>query len=109
MIAEDDPDLRRTIELWFEGYDDLSARTVADGERAAEELDDADVLVCDRRMPGLSGPELVERTAATEGVPVVVVSAYEPDEHLGEDDVARYIEKPLDRGEVADAVRDVLD
>lgn len=99
LLAEDDTAVRETFALWLDGRDGWSVREARTGSEALELLDEGvDVLVLDRRMPRLSGPEVVERLDDTrfDGA-VVVLSAYEQDEHLDADDVTAYLTKPVDR------------
>lgn len=102
LLADDDDGFRETVRIWLDGeWDVLEATT---GTETLEMLDaSVDVLVLDRRMPELSGPEVFDRLEETEfDGTVVVVSAYNPDEHLRETDVASYLVKPVDREEVVD-------
>jgi len=98
LLADDNDDLRETFRLWLSG-DRWECRTAADGEETLNALDaDIDVLVLDRRMPDLTGPEIVERLHETDfDGRVLVVSAYEQDTHLSEDDVDGYLTKPIRR------------
>lgn len=98
LVVDDDDQFRETVALWLagSGWEVLEA---ANGAEALELLDDSvDVLVLDRRMPELPGSEVVDRVegASFDGR-IVVVSAYEPDSYLDEDDVAEYITKPIKR------------
>lgn len=106
LVAEDDADMRETLCLWLEREGPWDPIPVRDGREAMASLDaSVDTLLLDRRMPELSGPELVDRLDETEfDGPVVVVSAYEPDEHLSGDDVAAYLVKPVDPVEVVEAL-----
>ncbi|MFB6170817.1 MAG: response regulator [Haloarculaceae archaeon] len=104
LVVEDDEVLRATIEIWLEDAD-WGVEAVSNGNAAVEALDDAlDVVVCDRRVPGPNATDVVARLDERSfDVPVVVVSGYEPDDDLGEDDVAAYLGKPVKR-EVLTAV-----
>jgi two-component system response regulator AtoC len=78
LIADDDDALRESLELVLaaEGYEVVAAR---DGTQALALLDGqaVDVVLCDLRMPGIDGlellPQLVRRLP---GVPVLLMSAY---------------------------------
>jgi DNA-binding NtrC family response regulator len=78
LIADDDDALRESLELVLaaEGYEVVAAR---DGTQALALLDaqSVDVVLCDLRMPGIDGlellPQLVRRLP---GVPVLLMSAY---------------------------------
>ncbi|MFB6235683.1 MAG: response regulator transcription factor [Halopenitus sp.] len=99
LIAEDDEAFRETISRWSTIQDGWDVRTAPNGRAALEAADDAvDVLVIDRRMPGLSGSELVERLEDTSfDGDILVVSAYESDDDLNESDVDGYVTKPVSR------------
>lgn len=98
LIADDDDELREVLKIW--GSDaEWHVLEAESGKEALEQLDDSvDVLVLDRKMPDLSGQEVLEQLHETSfRGPVVVVSAYRPDEHLETDDVEAYLTKPVKR------------
>jgi two-component system response regulator AtoC len=78
LIADDDDALRESLELVLsaEGYEVLTARDGA-AALALVETQPVDVVLCDLRMPGMDGmellPQLVRRLP---GVPVLLMSAY---------------------------------
>jgi two-component system response regulator AtoC len=78
LIADDDDALRESLELVLsaEGYEVVSARDGA-AAMALLEAQPVDVVLCDLRMPGMDGlellPQLVRRLP---GVPVLLMSAY---------------------------------
>jgi DNA-binding NtrC family response regulator len=78
LIADDDDALRESLELVLsaEGYEVVSARDGA-AALALLEAHPVDVVLCDLRMPGMDGlellPQLVRRLP---GVPVLLMSAY---------------------------------
>lgn len=103
LLADDDEEFRETLVIWLANEAEWSVREAVDGEDLLSKLDESvDVLVVDRKMPNLSGPEVVDRLDETgfDG-DVFVLSAYEADEHLNGDDdnVTAYITKPIRRGE----------
>lgn len=108
LVVEDDEDLLGTYEVWLAGWDDVTVHTALDGEAALTAVDDAevDVLVLDRKLPALSGPEVLDRLGGDR--PVIVVSAYQPDAHLDEENVAAYLVKPVTRDRFLDAIRRTL-
>lgn len=109
VLAEDDHVLVKTIKLWL-ADSNIELEAVTNGADAVDAVDEAvDVLICDRRMPELNGNEVLSRLEE-EGhdIPVVVVSAYEPDYHLHTDDVDEYLVKPIDREDLLDALGYVL-
>lgn len=106
LVAEDDDAFRNTICRWSAVDDCWDVQAVRTGRAALESVDeDVDVLVADRRMPELSGPELVDRLDETafDG-DVLIVSAYEADADLNETDVDGYVTKPLSRRAYVDAL-----
>lgn len=86
LLADDDDDFRETLKLWLATDDRWEVREASNGEEAIDRLDGTvDVVVLDRQMPELSGPEVVERLPETEfGGRIVVLSACKPDGYLNE-------------------------
>jgi CheY-like chemotaxis protein len=76
----------------------------------ARGIDEVDVIVSDVIMPGLSGPEMLERLGTA--LPVVFVSGY-ADDHLPPElrlgDRRAFVPKPYTAEELRAAVRLVLD
>ncbi|MFB6354286.1 MAG: response regulator [Halobacteriales archaeon] len=108
LIVEDEVDLADLYAAWL--GDDYQVRTAYSGSAALEALDEAvDVVLLDRRMPGLSGDEVLA-TIREEGLDcrVVIVSAVTPDFDvigMGFDD---YLTKPVNSDELHDAVDRML-
>jgi two-component system response regulator AtoC len=78
LIVDDDEALRESLELILsaEGYSVLSADC---GESALEiiERSPVDVVLCDLRMPGIDGFELMPQIARRlPGVPIILMSAH---------------------------------
>lgn len=108
LIVEDERDLADLYAMWLsEAYD---VRTAYDAEQALELMDDAvDVVLLDRRLPGMSGDAFLEEIRG-EGLdcPVAVVSAVEPDFDvlaMGFDD---YVVKPVEKEGLATVVEEML-
>ncbi|WP_435358470.1 response regulator [Haloarchaeobius sp. DFWS5] len=109
VVADDDEDLRVTLEIWLK---DIGSNIVpaTNGQEALEALEslsnDVDVLLIDRRMPGLSGDEVVKRLKESSFTGrIIAMSAHPPNDHLSEDDVDEYLTKPLYQNDVVDTVR----
>lgn len=103
LLADDDEEFRETLVIWLASEEGWSVREAADGEDVLSKLDESvDVLVLDRRMPNLSGPEVIDRIDETDfDGDVFVLSAYEADEHLNGDGdrITAYVTKPIRRQE----------
>jgi CheY-like chemotaxis protein len=97
LIVDDQEEVAETYQLRLgEGYDTAIALS---GERALEMVDDSyDVVLLDRRMPGLSGDEVLDRIR-NRGLDcrVVMVTAVDPDFDIAEMAVDGYVVKPVDR------------
>lgn len=104
LLADDDDALRETLALWLRMDGRWLVREAADGAEALTRLDGAvDVLVLDRRMPRLSGTDVLARLDGTSfSGPVVVLSSRRADESLNESHVARYLTKPIRREKFLD-------
>jgi two-component system response regulator AtoC len=110
LIADDDDALRESLELVLaaEGYEVATARDGA-AALAALEAQPADVVLCDLRMPGRDGLELLpEILRRLPGATVILMSAY------GSADLAvealrrgayDYLAKPFQPAEVLLALR----
>ncbi|SDZ76258.1 Response regulator receiver domain-containing protein [Haloplanus vescus] len=108
LVADDDDAFRETLTLWL-ADSPWQTRTASSGSEALSKLDDSvDAMVLDRRMPDLSGPEVIDRLDDTpfEG-PVVVLSAFEPDDHLDDSDAAAYLTKPVDSDDLVETLSEV--
>ncbi len=110
LVVDDDPALRESLQLVLsaEGY---AAAGAADGDAALAriEAESFDVILCDLRMPGMDGmellPQLVRRLPQTT---VIMMSAYGTEDlalqamRLGAYD---YLAKPFQPGEVLLTIR----
>jgi two-component system, NtrC family, response regulator AtoC len=74
LIIDDEPGLRQTVSLILadEGYQVTSASDGEEGLAKALELE-PDIILCDVRMPRLTGLEFLERYKAAEGTAMVIV------------------------------------
>jgi len=104
------PDRRRRADLanlyaaWLE--DDCDVETAYDGSEALEAIDGAiDVVLLDRRMPGLSGDTVLEtiREQSLE-CRVAMVTAVEPDFDIVELGFDDYLVKPVSKDELVDII-----
>lgn len=107
LVVEDESELAALYAEWLgERYE---LRTAADGTEAIERFDgDVDVVLLDRRMPGMSGDEVLGalRGRGTE-FRAAMLTAVEPDLDVLKLDVDEYVTKPIDREELLELVADL--
>jgi DNA-binding response OmpR family regulator len=108
LVVEDEPDLADLYATWL--GDEYHVRTAYGGREALEKLDDrVDVVLLDRRMPDLSGDEVLEAVRERGiGCRVAMVTAVEPDFDIiamGFDD---YLVKPVSREALINTVETLL-
>ncbi|GAB7093140.1 response regulator [Halolamina litorea] len=107
LVVEDESDLADLYAAWL--GNSYRVRTAYGGREALENLDaEVDVVLLDRRMPGLSGDEVLD-AIGERGIDcqVAMVTAVEPDFdvlQMGFDD---YLVKPVAREELLDTVGDL--
>jgi len=104
LIVDDEQGLTDLYSLYLD--DDYGTRTAYDGETALDVMDDTvDVVLLDRRMPGLSGDEvLTELRERGFDQPVGMLTAVDPGDDILEMDVDDYFVKPIDEDELRAAV-----
>jgi two-component system nitrogen regulation response regulator NtrX len=114
LVVDDEPAIRDTMRMILE-YDGHEVLTAASGQEAltAIEREPPDLVFLDIKMPGLDGLEALGRIRATnETLPVVIVSAHGTATsalEAGRLGAFRFIEKPLSKDYVLDAVREGLE
>jgi two-component system cell cycle sensor histidine kinase/response regulator CckA len=113
LLAEDDQAVRNMLTITLEelGY---RVYAVEDGNRALVVFDEeggADLLIADQIMPGLRGPELANELRLSQAdLPVIIMSGYEWDADIPEDDVNTILlKKPLDIRAMMVTIRSLLD
>lgn len=108
LIVDDEERVADTYELRLrEGYE---TATALGGEEALERVDESyDVVLLDRRMPKITGDEVLEEIRQR-GLDcrVVMLTAVDPDFDITDIDVDDYIVKPVDREELHDVVERAL-
>jgi len=111
LVIDDEPAIRDTMRmiLEYEGHDVLVAGSGQEGLTMAER-ESPDLVFLDIKMPGVDGLEVLSRLRATnEALPVVMVSAHGTAAtalEAGRLGAFRFIEKPLSKDYVLDAVRE---
>jgi DNA-binding response OmpR family regulator len=109
LIVEDDAPVRKTYQRWLSRGHEVTA--VGDGEAAFEALDtETDVVLLDRRMPGVDGDEVARRIGErTCDCRVAMVTAVEPSADVVALPFDEYVVKPVGRSELAAVVQDLLE
>jgi DNA-binding response OmpR family regulator len=107
LVVEDDTEAARLYASWLGEYD---VQVAEDGAAALELLSPAvDVVLLDRRMPGVAGETVLERiNAGAFDCRVAVVSAVEPDFDVVATGFDSYLHKPVTSGELRSCVDRLL-
>ena len=114
LVIDDEPAIRDTMRmlLEYDGFEVLVAGSGLEG-LAMVERDNPDLVFLDVKMPGMDGLEVLSRLRAlNESLPVVIVSAHGSTTtalEAGRLGAFRFIEKPLSKDYVLDAVREGLE
>ncbi|WP_049988432.1 HalX domain-containing protein [Natrinema salifodinae] len=107
LVIDDEARLADLFATWLR--DDWVVETAYDGEAALEAMaESVEVVLLDRRMPGLSGDEVLERIrdAGCESR-VIMVTAVDPDFDIIEMGFDDYLVKPVSKDELVETVDDV--
>ncbi|MFW6018749.1 MAG: response regulator [Halapricum sp.] len=104
LVVDDEPDVADAYAAQLrERY---AVRTAYGGQEALDEIDNTvDVVLLDRRMPGMSGDEVLQslRSAGVE-TRVAMVTAVDPDFSIIEMSFDDYLTKPVSRSELFETV-----
>lgn len=108
LVVDDEVNLAELYSEWLR--DTYSVRTAYDGDAALDQLDGSvDVVLLDRRMPGLSGDEVLEAIRDQHhDSQVVMVTAVEPDFDILEMGFDEYLTKPVDGDDLESVVDRML-
>ncbi|AZH25323.1 HalX domain-containing protein [Haloplanus aerogenes] len=108
LIVDDEQSLADLYAYWIDEF--AEAHTAYDGTEALEKLDDyVDVMLLDRRMPGLSGDEVVDEVEKQGlDVRIVMVTAVDPGFDIVDMGIDDYLIKPVDQPELVDTVERMM-
>ncbi|MFC4405265.1 HalX domain-containing protein [Haloarchaeobius iranensis] len=97
LVVEDNTELASLYSSWLGA--EWAVTSVSDGDEAVEAVtSETEIIVLDRRLPGRSGDEVLERVRADGyDCQVVIVTAVEPDFDIIEMGFDDYLVKPVDR------------
>jgi CheY-like chemotaxis protein len=105
LIIDDEPEILASYELYLEDepYDIVTAEN---GAEAMVELGPAvDVVLLDRRMPGMSGDEVLDHlTDWHEDCRVVMVTAVDPGPDIVDMPFDDYLTKPIDKTDLVTTI-----
>lgn len=109
LLVEDERGLADLFTKWLEF--DYIVHTAYDGKSAVERIGPhLDVILLDRRMPGVTGDEvLTEIRESGLDCPVAMVTAVEPDFNIVEMGFDDYIKKPINEFELKSLVEKLLE
>jgi DNA-binding response OmpR family regulator len=108
LVVDDEEPLAELYAMWLE--EEYCVEIATSGEEAVEKFDSSfDVVLLDRRMPGLTGDETLERLVEIDPRPrIAMVTAVTPDFDifdLGFDD---YLVKPLSNEELMERTKELV-
>lgn len=107
LLVDDEKDVVDVYALAF--AEDYHVRKALGGQEALEKVDDADVVLLDRRMPGLSGREVLAKIRDRDiDVRVAMVTAVDPDFDITEMGFDAYLTKPVGDEELRETVDGLL-
>ena len=108
LIVDDDPGILDTYSAWLS--DPYDVITASDGEEALDVIDDdVSVVLLDRRMPGMSGSEVLDEIRdAGYDCRVAIVTAVEPDFEVIDMGFDDYLVKPVTKEALVDTVEELL-
>ncbi|MBM3772321.1 MAG: response regulator [Acidimicrobiia bacterium] len=111
LLVEDDPNIRELLTRLLE-RDDYRVMTATSGEEAESlaQTDSVDLLVCDVCLPGVSGPVLARRLAASQPTLRTLLMSGDPslDDLIDEGLDAEFLGKPFTTGTFIQNVRSLL-
>ena len=105
LIVEDEKNLADLFGIWLQ--EQFEVHVAYAGEDALEIFaeESIDIVLLDRRMPGLSGTEVLQSIRENgDAQQVIMVTAVQPTEDLASIDVDDYLLKPIDRTKLLRAV-----
>jgi DNA-binding HxlR family transcriptional regulator/DNA-binding response OmpR family regulator len=109
LVADDNKRVNTMYTTWLEA--DYTVRTASDGEEALRNLDtDVGVVVLDRRMPGLSGGEVLDWIRSQQyDIRVVVVTSEDVDVDLLDMEFDKYLTKPVRQDKLRSVVANLFE
>jgi len=103
LVVDDEDKLADMYVLWLRNEYDV--RTAYGAREAMNELDESvDVVLLDRRMPGVSGDRFLDELPEERSFSVVMITAVEPDFDIVEMEFDDYLCKPVQHDDLSAAI-----
>jgi CheY-like chemotaxis protein len=104
LVIDDEVDVIKSVELLLHPYA-CSVTSTADPNEALSLARDVqpDVILCDAKMPGLNGAQLIgllKYDPATAGIPVVMMTGYAQVHRYANVEWTAFVEKPFSAEEL---------
>ena len=108
LVVDDEPGLADLYAAWL--GDSYETRIATGGEEALDQLDETvDVVLLDRRMPTLSGDDVLEEINARGlGCGVAMVTAVDPDFDILDMGFDDYLTKPVSQDDLRSTVESII-
>jgi DNA-binding response OmpR family regulator len=108
LVVDDEPDVADAYAAQLQ--DEFIVSTAYGGQEALDKIDDAvDVVLLDRRMPGISGDEVLNKIRDRElRIRVAMVTAVDPDFDIIEMPFDDYVIKPVSRDDLFETINRLL-
>lgn len=112
LVADDDPNVREIIRLYFEEHH-IRVIEARDGKEAVEltDAEQPDVIILDVMMPGMDGYDVTRELRSRTDVPIIMLTAKDSEFdrvlglELGADD---YVTKPFSPRELVARIKAIL-
>jgi DNA-binding response OmpR family regulator len=108
LIVDDEERVANTYDLRLDG--EYETEIALSGEAALQTVDEeTDVVLLDRRMPGMTGDKVLEEIRKR-GLDcrIVMLTAVDPDFEIADMDIDDYVVKPVDREQLISVVERAL-
>ncbi len=108
LVVDDEPDVADAYAAQLQG--EYIVSTAYGGQEAIDKLDDSvDIVLLDRRMPGISGDEVLEKIRERDlSIRVAMVTAVDPDFDIIEMPFDDYVIKPVSRDDLFETIERLL-
>jgi DNA-binding response OmpR family regulator len=108
LVVDDEPDVADAYAAQLKS--EYIVSTAYGGQEALDKIDDAvDIVLLDRRMPGISGDEVLDKIRERDlNIRVAMVTAVDPDFDIIEMPFDDYVIKPVSRDDLFETIDRLL-